>query len=103
MARTTNSHVPAGLTGPIRTCVGCRARAAKSDLLRVVTGAGQHGRLVVLPDVGGAAQGRGAYLHPVPTCVDHAIQRRALNRALRVGAALDTATLTDHIQLIHSP
>ena len=32
MATTTDTPVP----GPVRTCVGCRAKAAASELLRVV-------------------------------------------------------------------
>lgn len=75
---------------PVRTCVGCRGRAAKSDLLRVVvdprTGA-------VVPDEHARLAGRGAYLHPVPACLDQAERRRALSRALRLAGALDTAAV----------
>ncbi|MGN0065998.1 MAG: YlxR family protein [Nocardioides sp.] len=83
--------------------MGCRVRAAKSDLLRVVAGVDQQGRKAVLPDAGATAPGRGAYVHPTPECVDNAIRRRALNRALRAGEALDTQALTDRLPLIHSP
>src|SRR5699024_8135175 len=40
---------------PVRTCVGCRARAAKADLVRLVN---DHGR--VTPDTPGGLPGTGA-------------------------------------------
>ncbi|HET6636732.1 MAG TPA: YlxR family protein [Streptomyces sp.] len=73
---------------PERTCVGCRERAAKTDLLRVVS---DDGRCV--PDLRGTLPGRGAYVHPVQTCVDLAVRRRAFQRALRVPGPLDAAAL----------
>ena len=36
--------------GPVRTCIGCRRRAAKSELLRVVAGSDTHGQPAVVPD-----------------------------------------------------
>ena len=71
-------------SGPVRTCVGCRARAAKTDLLRVVA---DGGRLV--PDPGGALPGRGASVHRDRRCVDLAEKRRAFPRALRLPGPLD--------------
>jgi predicted RNA-binding protein YlxR (DUF448 family) len=68
---------------PERTCVGCRKRAAKDELLRVVaeeSGAG----LEVTPDPRGRARGRGAHLHPTSDCLELALRRRAFARALRV-------------------
>lgn len=76
----------------IRTCVGCRQRADKSTLVRVV--ARREGtEWSVLPDVRGTLPGRGAYLHPSPECLDLAIRRRAFGRALRVEGRLSTVTL----------
>jgi predicted RNA-binding protein YlxR (DUF448 family) len=37
--------------------------------------------------------GRGAWLHPSPDCLDLALRRRALTRALRVAGPLDTTGL----------
>jgi hypothetical protein len=37
--------------------------------------------------------GRGAWLHPSPDCLDLALRRRALPRALRVTGPLDTSGL----------
>ncbi|MCU4671589.1 YlxR family protein [Microbacterium fluvii] len=78
---------------PVRTCVGCRTRAPRSALLRVVA---PHSELV--PDVRGAMPGRGAWVHPTNECVDAAIRRRAFVRALRVSGPLDTQTLQNHLQ-----
>lgn len=74
--------------GPVRTCVGCRRRAPKSDLLRVVAVEG-----VLVPDPRGRRPGRGAHVHPHPACVDLAERRRAFPRALRVPGPLDHAAL----------
>ncbi|WP_078591716.1 YlxR family protein [Streptomyces megasporus] len=73
---------------PERTCVGCRERSDKGDLLRVVL---VEDRCV--PDRRGTLPGRGAYLHPTPTCVDLAVRRRAFQRAFRAPGTLDTAEL----------
>ncbi|WP_414638107.1 DUF448 domain-containing protein [Actinophytocola sp.] len=48
------------------------------------------------------AGGRGAWLHPEPSCLDKAERRRAFARALRVPDPLDTDTLRrDLEQLVH--
>ncbi|MFG2760477.1 YlxR family protein [Streptomyces wuyuanensis] len=70
---------------PERTCVGCRERAAKHDLLRIVAVEG-----VCVPDHRGTLPGRGAYVHPASVCLDLAVRRRAFPRALRVQGPLDT-------------
>ncbi|MFE9927756.1 YlxR family protein [Streptomyces sp. NPDC005533] len=73
---------------PERTCVGCRERAAKSDLLRIVAVEDE-----CVPDPRGTLPGRGAYVHPAVVCLDQAVRRRAFPRALRSAGALDTAEL----------
>lgn len=65
---------------PKRTCVGCRGRAPKGSLLRIAVGSG-----TVRVDPEGIVQGRGAYVHPAPACVQAALERGALTRALRAG------------------
>jgi hypothetical protein len=70
--------------------VGCRSRAAKFELLRVV--AGPDGILVVDPR--GRLPGRGAHVHPDPGCVDLAERRKAFQRALRLAGPLDLSPLT---------
>ncbi|QEU78478.1 YlxR family protein [Streptomyces subrutilus] len=73
---------------PERTCVGCRERAAKNDLLRIVAVGDE-----CVPDPRGTLPGRGAYVHPAVVCLDQAVRRRAFPRALRSAGALDTAEL----------
>ena len=77
-------------TGPVRTCVGCRVRTAKSELLRVVAVDG-----VLTPDPAGRLPGRGASVHLVPRCVDLAEKRRAFSRALRLDGPLDVTPVRD--------
>lgn len=77
----------------MRTCIGCRARAAKSELLRVTARDG-----LCLPDPRSRQPGRGAYLHPALGCLELAERRRAFPRALRVTAALDTAPVRAWIE-----
>ncbi|MFD7326097.1 YlxR family protein [Streptomyces sp. NPDC059875] len=78
---------------PERTCVGCRERAAKSDLLRIVAVEG-----ACVPDHRGTLPGRGAYLHPASVCLDLAVRRRAFPRAFRVQGPLETADIRYHVE-----
>ncbi|MFG2117054.1 YlxR family protein [Streptomyces sp. NPDC048718] len=73
---------------PERTCVGCRERAAKSDLLRIVMNKDE-----CVPDHRGTLPGRGAYVHPASHCLDLAVRRRAFPRAFKVQGPLDTEAL----------
>jgi uncharacterized protein len=89
------------LTGPVRTCVGCRERAAKRELVRVTAGSDVDGHPAVLPDPDGTATGRGAHLHPTAECYELAVRRKAFSRALRFagdsGAALSSAPLAHYL------
>ncbi|MEW2297129.1 YlxR family protein [Streptomyces sp. NPDC006743] len=78
---------------PERTCVGCRERAAKTDLLRIVAVEGE-----CAPDPRGTLPGRGAYVHPALVCLDQAVRRRAFTRALRAPGALDTKALRRYVE-----
>ena len=82
----------------MRTCVGCRQRAAKQHLLRVV--AGEDGTLV--PDPQGRAPGRGAHLHPTLECLELALRRRAFPRALRVTERLSSDAVREYLQQQHT-
>jgi uncharacterized protein len=62
----------------VRTCLGCRQRAPRPSLVRVVA---RDGRVVV--DAAARLPGRGAWLHPDPGCLDAAVKRNAFGRALR--------------------
>ncbi|WP_084697024.1 YlxR family protein [Glaciibacter superstes] len=81
---------------PVRTCIGCRSRAPRSSLLRVVA---RESELVV--DETATLPGRGAWLHPTVSCFQDAVRRRAFGRALRVtGSAtgnLDTKPLENRL------
>ncbi|MFF0742055.1 YlxR family protein [Streptomyces sp. NPDC004111] len=77
---------------PERTCVGCRERAAKTDLLRIVMIEGE-----CVPDPRGTLPGRGAYVHPASACYDLAVRRRAFPRAFRGQGPLGTASLEKYV------
>jgi predicted RNA-binding protein YlxR (DUF448 family) len=62
--------------------VGCRARAPKTSLLRLVAR-----DKVVVADPDAHLPGRGAYVHRDQECWDTALRRNALRRALRAGVA----------------
>jgi len=61
---------------PVRTCIGCRAKAPQAELVRLVW----DGDGVVVSRTG---KGRGAWVHPSDECVAKANRRGALARALR--------------------
>ncbi|WP_285245415.1 YlxR family protein [Pseudarthrobacter sp. fls2-241-R2A-127] len=64
---------------PERTCIGCRKKGQRSQLLRLV--AEGSGSSAVLVDERRRMAGRGAWLHPNETCLALAIKRRAFGRA----------------------
>ncbi len=67
---------------PIRTCVGCGAKAEQPSLVRL---------RVVDGRVGLASRstgGRGAWLHPDDACLERALKRKAFGRALRAPSVL---------------
>ncbi len=66
---------------PERTCVGCRGKGVKRELLRVV----RSPEGAVRVDPSGKAPGRGAYLHRDRSCSDLAVGSGAFARALRAG------------------
>ncbi|MFI1963539.1 YlxR family protein [Streptomyces pathocidini] len=80
---------------PERTCVGCRERAAKGDLLRIAVI-----EEACVPDPRGTLPGRGAYLHPAQVCLDLAVRRRAFSRAFRGRGPLDTTALGRYIEQV---
>ena len=82
---------------PVRTCIGCRKRATKRELLRVTTGTDTHGASAVVPDPDGTAPGRGAHLHPTTECFDLAVRRKAFTRALRAGTGLSSVPVREYL------
>ncbi len=73
--------------------MGCRERAAKGDLLRIVMIDGE-----CTPDPRGTLPGRGAYVHPTLVCFDLAVRRRAFPRAFRGPGPLDTTALRQYVE-----
>jgi uncharacterized protein len=86
------SELPGPGGFPVRTCVGCKERAAKSSLLRLVVTGGD-----IVPDPQARQPGRGAYLHPSLACFELAQRRRAFSRALRVTGPLDAQSLVSYL------
>ncbi len=83
--------------GPVRTCVGCRERGGKEELVRVV----RTSESTAAVDVTGHAPGRGAYVHPRRECLDGAVRTRAFVRALRLQAPLapvEAARLVEQVE-----
>ena len=77
----TVAEVPTSGNQPERTCIGCRKKGQRSELLRLVADAS--GSSAVLVDERRRMAGRGAWLHPSESCLALAIKRRAFGRALR--------------------
>lgn len=67
---------------PERTCVGCRETRPKHCLVRIV----RHADGMIRVDPSGKMEGRGAYLCPRPDCLELAVRRKALDRALKAPA-----------------
>ncbi len=76
------------MRGPVRTCLGCRQRASKAELIRLVASNG-----AVVVDESHILPGRGAYLHRDGQCVSTAVRRRLLPRALRTEGPLEVTAL----------
>jgi predicted RNA-binding protein YlxR (DUF448 family) len=70
-------RAPARSQGPLRTCIGCGARAEQRELFRLRLADGE------VVDDPARSGGRGAWLHPAPECLERAARRRAFGRAFR--------------------
>ncbi|WP_111726217.1 YlxR family protein [Corynebacterium renale] len=82
-------------TLPQRTCIATRTTAPRSELLRLVSEPGETGR--ILADPKGVKPGRGAWITPNLATLELAIQRKAIQRALRVHGPLDTSHVHDYL------
>lgn len=71
-----------------RTCVGCRQRSQRADLLRIVAKSN-----VLAFDLSKTMPGRGAWIHPSSDCLNLAIQRNAFGRSLRLSKQIDSSGL----------
>ena len=68
------------MADPMRMCVGCRERAPKKELIRVVRT--PEGGLLL--DARDKAPGRGAYICRKAECLQKARKSRALERMLNI-------------------
>ena len=79
----------------LRTCVGCRQRADRSVLLRVVAVRGRRLSGPSSPTRGTGCPGVVRRCTPTPACLDLAERRRAFARALRRSVQLDLAPVRE--------
>ncbi|WP_179427990.1 YlxR family protein [Spelaeicoccus albus] len=86
----------------VRTCIGCRRRAPRQSLLRVVIKTAEAGRPdgmpVIVPDRPRSAEGRGAWLHFDERCVDQARRRSAFGRALKTSGQVDIGAVESFVK-----
>ncbi|KIP52756.1 YlxR family protein [Leucobacter komagatae] len=80
---------------PIRTCVACRTRATRAELLRLVV---RDGHLFI--DDRAVLPGRGAWVHETAECLNLAVQRGTFTRALRVSGKLDAHPLENRLKML---
>jgi predicted RNA-binding protein YlxR (DUF448 family) len=73
----------------LRTCVGCKASGSPQDLVRLVVGPDGE----VAPDLSGGAFGRGAWVHPRPSCL--ADVRGGLSRGLKTKVTSSVTEVTE--------
>jgi uncharacterized protein len=73
------------------------------ELRRVVAVSDGNGGYAVIVDTAGNLPGRGAWLHPEPQCLQTAIRRRALARALRITGSPDTSAVVEHWNALDHP
>ncbi len=78
---------------PQRTCTGCRRCGDKSTFIRLAI---SEGRAVV--DHYGTMPGRGAYICPDSDCLDKAIRKKSISRALKSGVSIDVDMLRQEIE-----
>lgn len=78
--------------------MGCRRRAAKTELLRVAVTGDE-----CVPDPRGTLPGRGAHVHPDVACLDLAVRRKAFSRAFRVQGPLEAAAVRSWVERSRTP
>ena len=89
----TASTVSATKSIPLRTCISCRSKKEKSELVRYVLV-----NNIVTQDHIGRKPGRGAYLCNSQTCFDRAVKSHAFSRAFRRPVTVDQTLLTEDIK-----
>jgi predicted RNA-binding protein YlxR (DUF448 family) len=79
----------------VRTCVACRLRASRGELLRVVLHGGR-----LTPDDSAVLPGRGAWVHPTVRCLELAVSRGVFSRALKVSGKPDAGPLENRLKTL---
>lgn len=79
----------ASVTIPMRQCAGCREKAPRADLVRLV----QDGKETVRVDAAKVLPGRGVNLHH--GCLDRALRTRAIVRGLRLQSGISPEQILD--------
>ena len=91
-------HNPVGSPGskatPVRTCVGCRCKSPKGELIRLVSSG--EGTLKVDPQ--GHYPGRGAYIHPSKDCWLKA--QRRVRSTLALNDRVDLASVDEIVEYL---
>jgi len=80
---------------PTRTCVGCRGKGGRSELLRMALIGDE-----LVPDLSARLPGRGAWVHHDQECLALAVRRRAIPRALRVPGPLDVSAVQHQLEVM---
>lgn len=80
------------VAGPVRTCIGCRERAGKANLLKIVLS--EDG---IVLDHRQRMPGRGAWIHPSGVCAGLATRRRAWSRALRYSGSVEVSAVQEFL------
>jgi Predicted nucleic-acid-binding protein implicated in transcription termination len=75
-----------------RTCIGCKIKDSRLEMVRVV-----RRESAVVVDARATMQGRGAWVHRAPACLERALRSRAFERALKA-APLDTGAVEELFQ-----
>ena len=70
---------------PQRTCIGCKEKKDKKDLIRIV----KNKEGIITLDRTGKANGRGAYICDNIQCLEKAIKTKALERTFEMSISED--------------
>lgn len=69
---------------PERSCIACRGKRAKRDLIRLISSNG-----IIEVDLKGKGAGRGIYLCPMRECWETGLKGNRLEHALRASITLE--------------
>jgi predicted RNA-binding protein YlxR (DUF448 family) len=89
---------PASRHRPERRCIACGRRGPQESFLRYRAEEVAGSARVRMDEPGSPRLGRGAYVCPRRACMDRALRRRALQKALRVSAIVDADELLEALE-----